>query len=69
MTTTMSLLVMIRLTPKNSHGAVYLFDQEKAHHLVGEGHLAKRYFAIRALIDCLRKSVRTTNSKEDVTTR
>ena len=63
------LLMMIRFATKNSHGAVDLFDQEKAHHLVRKGHLAQRDLAIRTRIDRLREAIWTTNSKEDVTTR
>lgn len=34
-----SLLMVIRLSAQNSHGAVDLLGEEKAHHLVGECHL------------------------------
>ena len=29
---------MIRLTAQNGHGAVELFGEDEANHLVGEGH-------------------------------
>ena len=42
---------MIRLAAKNGHGAVELFGEDEAYHLMGEGHRGERNLLTGAVVD------------------
>ena len=61
--------MVIGFTPENGHCAVDLLDGHYSYHLVGEGHLRKRQFAVGALIDRVAKTVGSTNDERQVFAR
>lgn len=55
--------VVVRLVFQNRHGAVELFEEKKAHHLVAESQLGKRQLLIGAGVNIGRKSESAANQK------
>ena len=55
---------MIGFSPHDGHGAVKLFDEDEAYHLVGEGHLGKRELLVSPLIYIGREPVWTAYDED-----
>ena len=63
------LLMMIRLTFYYCASTVYLFGKDKAHHLVGEGHLGQANLLISTLIYRLGETIRTSYAEHQPASR
>ena len=58
--------MVIRLVSKNGHCAVDLLDGHYSYHLMGEGHLRERQFAVGALIDGIAEAVGSADDERQV---
>ena len=54
---------MIRLTVQDGHGAIQLFDENQADHLMGECHLAQCHLLGCDVIDSRTEAIRAANDK------
>ena len=55
--------MMVGFTLQDGEGAVKLFDEDKAHHLVAECHGRERHFGISAVVHLLREAVRPADDE------
>ena len=56
---------MVRFPPYDGHGAVELFREDEADHLVGESHAGEGDFVVRPLVDFLGESVGTSDDEDE----
>lgn len=55
--------MMVGFAFQNSEGAVKLFDKDKSHHLVAEGHGRERHFRVGAVVHLMREAVRPADDE------
>lgn len=60
------LFVVVGFVVEDGHGAVDLFDEEEADHLVGEGHFGEGEFFVGAFVDAIGEAVRSTDDEDDL---
>lgn len=60
------LFVVVLLALKDSAGAVELFDEDEAYHLMGERHAGKGDHRLGTFIDCFGETVRSADDEDEV---
>ncbi len=63
------LFVVIRLSADDGARPVYLFGEDEAHHLVGEGHPGQRNLLVGPVVDASGKAVRASDDEDEASGR